>query len=651
MKHIIMGTAGHIDHGKTTLIEALTGIDCDTHKEEKERGITINLGFAHMPLSAGYRIGIVDVPGHRDFVHTMVGGASGIDFVLLVVAADSGVMPQTLEHLQIMGVLGIKHGLIALTKVDLVEPDIVELAESEIVTLVQGTFLEGCAVARVCSITNEGIDELKALIDRVAQKVPSRPVGETFRLFVDRLFTVKGFGAVATGSVASGALHAGGEAYLLPAEKKLRVRRLERFGEEVKEIVAGDRASINVVGLDREDFTRGAVIADRILRPTEMVDAKLRLFQHSRSFDKLWNHAIFHLGTYEHQARIHLISCDRLTEGQTALVQIHLDYPCNAQYGDSFVIRSTSNDMTLGGGQIIDAFPLSHRKRPKKLVESMARIAGGGILDLVAVEVGKHVGAITHREIADSLSVSPEQIFEAVSGNPPAGITTYSQNDTIYLITTAEHGGLEQRALDAIAAFHRRKPLESKGLTTGELMGLVRVERGSPGEPLLSLLLDRLAQEGKLKRVQRTWALFDHAIDITPELSSQVSFAADYLQQCGMQTPIQSELISAGAEQNITEQKFRDILHYLVEQGTVYHADGNYIHAEIVDRSRVKLLRALSERKQGVTVAEFRDLVKGNRRICLLLLKIFDGEGITERAGDFRLLTERGAAILQEKGS
>ncbi len=647
MKHIIMGTAGHIDHGKTALVKALTGIDCDTHKEEKARGITINLGFAHVPLSCGDIIGIIDVPGHRDFVHTMVGGASGIDFVLLVVAADSGAMPQTREHLQIMEVLGIKNGVIAITKIDLVEPEIADLAESEVRELIRGTFLEGCPIVRVSSATHEGIDELKRYINQVALKTPNRSIGGVFRLYVDRIFTVKGFGTVVTGSVTSGFLQAGDEVYLLPGEKKLRVRRLERFGEEVKEVVAGDRASINLPGLPREGFRRGAIISNRILRSTTLVDAKLKLFQNSRSFYKLWNRAIFHLGTYEHQATVHLIDCDRLIGGDTALVQIQLDTPCTTQYGDRFVIRNTSSDTTLGGGIIIDAFPLHHRKRPDRLVKSMSKIAEGKPHELVAAEVRKHFSAITHHEVADLLNVSHEKILKVVSNKLPPDIVSYTQNDVMYLIIKKEHDKLEQQLLNRIAAFHKRNALDRKGVTADELMSLARIERGSAGESLLRLLLDRLVANGKLKRVERTWALIDHSINLNPELKSQASFVARYLNNLNMKTPIMSELVSAVSKVKIDEQRLRNILRYLVEEGTVYFSEGNYIHAPIVDRCRKKLLHALSEQEEGMTVADFRDLVNGNRRICLLLLSIYDTEGVTKRSGDLRLITEKGVAMVE----
>lgn len=364
-RHLIMGTSGHIDHGKTSLVKALTGVDCDTHKEEKDRGITIHLGFTHFDLDTGERIGVVDVPGHAAFVRTMVAGASGIDFALFVIAADESVMPQTREHLQIMQILGVRTGILVLNKVDLVDADVLAMAEAEVRELVKGTFLADAPIAMVSSKTGQGIAQLRELIGTVARQVAQRPRGEVFRMFVDRIFTVKGFGTVVTGSVLSGALAVESTAYLLPRGTELRVRRIEQFGEESNEAVAGDRASINLVGLSQSDFERGMVISDRPLRATTMLDARVELFAHSREFG-LWSQVSFHLGTYESQARMHLMDQTQVSGGQSALVQLELPSPCVTQAGDRFVLRSTSSDLTLGGGVVIDAFPLHHRKRARK---------------------------------------------------------------------------------------------------------------------------------------------------------------------------------------------------------------------------------------------------------------------------------------------
>jgi len=646
VKHLIMGTAGHVDHGKTALTKALTGVDCDTHKEEKARGITINLGFTHLDLPNGDSLGIVDVPGHRDFVHTMVGGAAGIDLALLVVAADSGVMPQTIEHLRIMDVLGIRDGLVALTRMDLAEPEIAGLAEEEIAKLVRGTFLWGSSVVRVSAVTGEGLDLLKEAIAEVVSRIESRRGGEVFRLFPDRVFTVSGFGTVVTGSVIGGTLRAGGTAYLLPGGKELRVRRIERHGQEVEQVVAGDRASINLAGLKREEFKRGMILSDRLLPATRRLDAQLRLFERTRPLD-LWSRVVLHFGTYEHQARAHLIDRTRLSAGETGLVQIHLDEPCVAQYGDRFVIRSTSNDMTLGGGEIIDPTPLHHRRRTAKAIEGMARVAGGEWPEREASEVRKRFRPVAHQEIADILNVPADQVRALAVEHLPDDIVCRTGGDQLYLIVKREFERLREACLKSMAAYHRRHPLERGGRTIEELAGVLALGGEPASLAMLRILVRELEGEQRLKRVGKTWALAGHGVEIGPTLAKKIQCVDDFLCHCRMHLPLKSDLARATASKNIERRELKEILRHIVRERRAYYIDGDYIHATVVDRCREMLLRALAGQEEGITVARFRDLVAGNRRICLPLLGIYDAEGVTERMGDLRLLTEKGRAHIR----
>ena len=646
MKHVIMGTAGHIDHGKTALVKALTGIDCDTHKEEKARGITINLGFAHLDFDSEHSIGIVDVPGHHDFVHTMVGGASGMDFALLVVGADSGIMPQTREHLQIMDALGVRSGLVALTKIDLVDEDIVLMATEEVRELLKGTFLEESRIVGVSSVTGEGLEELKACIQSVASAVPDRPAGAVFRMFVDRFFTVSGFGTVVTGSVTSGELAVGNTVYLLPGTgKDLRVRRLERHGSEVQQVVAGDRASINVVGMDREDFRRGMIVSDRLLRGTTMVDAKIHLFGGARGLG-LWNQALFHLGTFENVARIHLIDKDRMTGGETTLAQIHLGEPCIAQHGDRFVIRSSSGDVTFGGGEIIDAAPLHHRRRPGDLITNLEKIAGGDLRELIVAEVKKKFGAVSCRSLADSMNISVQEVSDVVSRGLSADVLLYPTAEDVYLADERVHQKLWTEVLKNIGAFHRRHPLEETGRTAEELMGTLGIQHGTSEETFLKLVLEKMAEAGELKRVRHSWALRKHSAAVDSEMKSRIDTIERHLKDCGMKTPLLSDLKRIAAAKGITEQELHQILRHLVSGRKAYYVDGNYLHASVVDHGRETLLRTLARHAEGVTVAQFRDLVRGNRKICLLLLAVYDGEGVTDRQGDLRVMTDKGREAL-----
>lgn len=652
MKHLILGTAGHIDHGKTALVRAMTGIECDTHPEERKRGITINLGFAHLELPTGDSIGVVDVPGHKDFVHTMVAGASGIDIAMLVIAADEGIMPQTREHLQVMEVLGVQQGLIALTKTDLVDRDILDMAHEEVLELVEGTFLAGCPVLHVSAKTGTGVRQLLQTLGELGGAVRERAAGEVFRMFIDRIFSVSGFGTVVTGSALSGRLSVEDTAYLLPGDRELRVRRLERHGHQVESVAAGDRASMNLVGLDRDQFERGMIVADRPLRSTRLLDARLSLFAHSRPFG-IWSQAIFLCGTYEAQARIHSVDRDRIAGSETALVQIHLPRPFVGQNGDRFVLRSTSNDTTLGGGEIIDAAPLHHRRRPPELVDNLRKLAEGRLGELVAAEVRKRYAPLDVSIIADALNVTEQRVADEIASGLPGDIATFDKGYTPIVIARDRHETLKQETLQAIATFHRRNPLVESGRTPKELCGILGLAQGGGDERYVRSLLGQLVNEGELKQIGHTYALASHTVKLSPAMKQQIAFVEKFLLDCGTKVPLLSELGPAAERQGIDDKQLRGILRYLVGSRKAYVSEGNYLHANVVDPIRTRLLEALAKRPEGLTVAQFRDLIGANRKMCLTLYALFDEEGISRREGDVRVITEEGkrqAAKLQ-KGS
>lgn len=639
MKHLIMGTAGHIDHGKTALIKALTDIDCDTHKEEKRRGITINLGFAHLDLPTGESIGIIDVPGHKDFVHTMVGGASGIDFVLMVIAADSGVMPQTREHLQIMEILGVKHGLIALTKIDLIdEPELLEISRADIREFITGTFLENSPVVEVSAKTGEGLETLKEHISTVINHIEEKSPRGIFRLFIDRFFSITGFGTVVTGSILGGCLKVKDSVYLLPGGKKeLTVRRLERHGKEVPEVKAGDRASLNIVGLDKADIKKGNVISNVILKETLMLDARLQLFDTSPQFG-IWSQVVFHTGTYENQAKVHLIDKNKMSAGESGLVQIHLPEPCILRHGDRFVIRSSSSDLTLGGGEVIDVAPLHHRRRPGKLIKKMTAIARGKLPELISAEVKKHFRAVTVEEIAFSLNISPQEVEESIEKKLSKDIVKYGVKDRIILVSKDRLQHLRQGIVNAVKEFRKKNPLVNRGASVNEIRGSLKIDKGSAGEDVLKKILEEYRQKGKLKENDKTWMLADGSETMDEQMKAHLNFFSDYLKSFNMKTPLMSELKVQASKRNLTERELKQILYTLTLKGDVYRIKDDYIHAAVVDNCREKLVNELSRREGGITVAEFRDLVDGNRKICLLLLAQYDAEMVTIRDGDFRYL-------------
>ena len=643
MKHLILGTAGHVDHGKTALVKALTGFDCDTHEEEKRRGITINLGFAHLALDSGDTLGIVDVPGHRDFVHTMVAGASGIDCVLLVIAADAGIMPQTREHLAICDVLGIRRGIIAVTKTDLVDTPALAKVHDEIARFTKGTFLQGCPVVDVSCITGQGVEKLKAVIAETISAAPGRSVGSVFRMYIDRIFSVSGFGTVVTGSVKSGKLSEGSMAFLLPGHKELRVRRVERYGAEVAEVIAGDRASLNLAGLSKEEFKRGMLVSDRPLASSTLLDVRLRLFDHAAPLET-WSQAEFIMGTFEAQVKIHCLEANAVMPGQSALAQIHLPVTCCAAAQDAFVLRSSSSDVTIGGGEIIDPHPLHHRRRPKELVAGLRDLAQGKLPQLVALEAAKHPKGIDHVSVAAACNISPGDVLSILRPNPPDGITVLVGYacDRHYLMATRHFEALVSLAEKNISEFHQANPLREQGRTAEELQGILAMGSGELAKECTALFLEKCAREGRLKRTGNTYSMPTHSVSLSKQESEQCRIVEAFFKKSGMQTPVWADLIQHVRNHSIEEKRLKQLLHFLVSVGILYAVDGQYLHSSVVDTCRKKLLDELSGKPEGLTVAQFRDLVSGNRKICLLLYALFDSEGIVERKGDVRVLTQKG---------
>jgi selenocysteine-specific elongation factor len=488
--------------------------------------------------------------------------------------------------------------------------------------------------------TGEGLELLKEEISRIITRVEARPSGGIFRIFVDRIFSISGYGTVVTGSVVSGSLKVKDRVYLLPGGKKeLTVRRLERHGKEVPGVMAGDRSSINLVGLDRADFKKGMIVADRILKEAKMVDAKLELFENSPVFG-IWSQVIFFTGTYEKPAKIHLIDKNKISAGETGLVQVHLQEPCVLRHGDRFVLRTSSNDMTLGGGEVIDIAPLHHRRRPGKLVTKMTAIARGKLPELISNEVSKLFRAVTTREIAFNLNVSTREVEECAKKKLAKDIVKYDVKDGMILITGERLQNFRQGIVNAVKEFKKQNPLADRGANLNEIRGSLKFAKGSADEEVLKIVLADQAQKGKLIEKNKTWMLADGMAALDKKMADQLNFFSDYLKSFEMKTPLMSQIRNEAGKRKLSERELKQVLYKLVSTGKAYRIKDDYIHAGIVDNCREKLKKELSNRKDGITVAEFRDLVGGNRKICLLLLAQFDSEMLTQRVGDVRVLKQ-----------
>ncbi len=379
MKQIILGTAGHIDHGKTSLIKAVTGTDTDRLKEEKERGITIELGFAALDLPSGQHLGIVDVPGHEKFVKNMVAGATGIDIVVMVIAADEGVMPQTREHMEICTLLGVQYGMVAVTKIDMVDEEWLELALEDIRDFVRGTFLEDAPMAPVSSLTAEGIPEFIEILDELAAKIPERPPSDLFRLPIDRVFTMKGFGTVITGTLISGRVQVGDTIMIYPSGITSKVRGIQVHNKSADDARAGMRTAINFQGLEKEAISRGEVLSKpSTLEASYMVDVSLHYLASNKKPIKNRTRVRFHTGTSEVLGNLILLDREELAPGEEAIIQLRLDSPVALVKDDRFVIRSYSPIYTIGGGVVLNPIPLKHKRLKPDTVEGTKKIRERG---------------------------------------------------------------------------------------------------------------------------------------------------------------------------------------------------------------------------------------------------------------------------------
>ncbi len=647
MTNFILGTAGHIDHGKTALIKSLTGIDCDTHLEEKQRGITINLGFSHLNLPDGNSIGIVDVPGHHDFVNTMVAGAHGIDILMLVVAADSGIMPQTVEHFQIAQTLGIKYGFVVLTKIDLVDRESILIIENEIRDFLKNTFLADCNILRFSAITGEGIERIKDHIVNLLGSIQEKSASEVFRMYIDRIFSVAGFGTVVTGSALGGNITVSDKLYLLPPNKELRIRRMERHGNEIEQISSGNRVSLNLIGLNKNEFKKGMVLSDRIIEPTTILDAKLHLFEKIKNIS-VWSDVIFLTGTFRNQAKMHLLDTNKAEGGNSVIVQLHLKEPCIIFRADKYIIRSTSGLQTLGGGEVIDPYPLNHRRRTEKIVNQLKRVADGDFYEYIYYQVRKRRIPISLDNFSDEKNLQENEINEKLIPSLPEDITVLKSDVNRFLILKTDKEKVISDLLKNIGNYHKRNPLLEKGRTFDELLGIVDKSKNQSWKDVLKSILSELQCDKKLKQVENTWTLINHSVQLDEKELEQIRFIEDYFKKSEMHTPLISELKSTAKHKGIYETKMEQILNMLVARGNLYRVDDNYLHSSIVNNCRKKLLNFLHGHANGITVAGFRDLIGGNRKICLLMLNLFDTEGVTYRNGDFRKITEHGERILEK---
>lgn len=633
-----MGTAGHVDHGKTALIRALTGFDCDTHKQEKERGITINLGFTHLDLPQGNSIGIIDVPGHADFIKTMISGACGMDFVLLIIAADEGIMPQTREHLEIMKLMGLEHGLIALTKIDMVDEELTELAREEAREFVAGSFLADADIFAVSALKGDGIKELIEAIECMVQTLPAKSDTGNFRMYIDRQFVQPGFGVIVNGSVLSGAISANDPVYLLPSQRELRIRRMERHGAEVERIQAGDRASINLVGLKQKDFKRGMMLSAQPLDSTRLVDGRLSIFAPDIQLG-LWSQVLFLSGTIRCMARMHLLDRDTVQAGEEALVQIYLPEEIVVQISDHFILRNSSGDTTIGGGQIVDPYPLHHRRRRKGSIEEVSNMASGNLGMRIAAEVKKHIIPLTHTEIANNLNIEADETIPAIFNELPGYVIFFQYKDDIVLLEKKRATAWQNKILALLEKHHEENPFIKEGKSFNEMMGIFPDAKATPYKLALTVILEHLQKNGKIAQVDTTWILSSHTVSTDDSILQQIAEIEAFVQKDDGLYSLKE--LTEVFQTTIKASRLKQMLSYLVEQNQLVLFQLKYVHQETLNRAKKVITDLLRAKPEGITISEFRDAMATNRTSALFLLEWFDKQNITLRNNNVRVLTKR----------
>jgi selenocysteine-specific elongation factor len=637
MKHLIMGTAGHVDHGKTSLIKALTGMDCDTHKEEKRRGITINLGFSYLNLPNGESVGIIDVPGHKDFINTMVGGACGIDFVMLVIAADSGIMPQTIEHMNIIHSLGVKHGIVALTKADLVDEELAELAIMEIREFLEKTSLKDAAVVPVSSISGAGLDVLKMEIQQLITKMDEREHGSTFRLYIDRIFSVKGFGSVVTGSVLSGSLAVDQEVFLLPGDHPgLRVRSLERHGMAVDKVVGGDRAAINLIGLDLEDFKRGMLLAGKRMESTVMIDAAIKVFDPDAKLG-LWSHVTFHTGTYESPGRMHSITQDQIRKDETVVVQIHLERPAVLVNKDRFIIRNSSGDRSLGGGFIIDSAPLHHKKRSSALVATLTQLAetlqkGDSLSELIKLELKKSARPFLLSAIAEKVHMKTEDLRLVISAGV-SGFDAFDTEEGFFLFDQGFSHSAEEMLLKVLDDYHREFPVFADGMDANEIAGKLGFTKSKQDRAFVLSFLNSMVNRTLLERSKNTWIRRGHRAVVTEAAAQAIQWLEQIIRDYDVQKPVITEIEEQAAIQRITKHDLKMYISYLVKTGKVVYYQSDFLHSEVVKKYRPVLLHLLGDKNDGLEINAFKEKINASKKLIAVLVGIYETEKIVTTTG------------------
>ena len=626
MKNVILGTAGHIDHGKTTLIKALTGRETDNLKEEKQRGISINLGFTYFDLPSKKRVGIVDVPGHEKFIKNMLAGACGIDVVLLVIAADEGVMPQTIEHLDILNYLDVKKGIIVLTKCDLVDEEFIELVKDDVREKTKGLFIEGAPIVEVDSVSRRGLDELVQKIDEISEDIEEKKTDAPSRMSIDRVFSLKGFGTIVTGTLIEGKISVDDEMTIYPSEKKVKVRNLQVHGCDVKTAYAGQRTAINLSNIKVSEIQRGDVIAQTgSVEESMMIDVNISLVEHCKKSLKHWDRIrIFH-GTKQILCRIVPLNEDEIQYGESGYAQLRLEEKIVAKKGDRFIIRSYSPMDTIGGGVIIDTAPKKHKIYDESVIEALKIKEKGELKDILEEYLKLNLSNyITLKELVSYTGEKEEYVKEGLNA-------LIDENKVFcvnkYYLHISHYQKLKERVIDILTKYHKQYRLRN-GILKEELRSKLD---NSLKVKDMDVILNKMAEEKDIKVQDNLVSNYDFEVKFNQKQLSIKKEIEDKSRKNGLNSLMTKDDIC-------NKNKFyEEVLEALTGETIQKLDDAYYIDKKVYENVKKDLLEYLNKNKE-ITVAQFRDITKSNRKISIVMLEHFDRNRITKRVEDKRIL-------------
>lgn len=631
---VVFGTAGHIDHGKTTLVKALSGVDCDRLVEEKKRGITIELGFAPLALPSGRIISIIDVPGHERFIRQMVAGAAGIDAVIFVVAADEGVMPQSREHLEILSLLGIKEGLVVLTKADMVDEEMLELAREDVKDLVRGTFLEGKPIIAVSAVTGLNLDILLKQIDAILENISPRDTKGPFFMPIDRSFPIAGFGTVVTGTVYKGKVSVGDAVDVLPLDKSSKVRSIQVHGKSVKQALAGQRSALNLPDVKSAELKRGDVACSKgLFKSTQCLDVRLMLLSSAQEPLRHWQEVHFHMGTSESMARVALLNDARITPGNEALAQVVLYEPVVALIGQRFVIRAYTPLRTIGGGEVL--FPYDKKPKGKKarneLTVFLNKLTQAQSFDERIKAIIDRFGLLS---LEDALT-----LIQQTSGQLESSLRLMAERSEVLLVesgdqplvmSSAYFDTLKEDLYNILTKYHDENPHMSgmKALDLISALGLSLTKKQS--QELMRLLASRglIEIDGEMVRLPGA------SPKVSEDTLRDKEILLDYCNKRGFQFPTMEETMS---ELKLDKVKLDRIINIARQNGELRLIGGEFLLSRNIEEKALEILRSLPE----ITIASLRDAANASRKYILPLLEDFDARGITRRVGDKRILLKK----------